>query len=224
MYNFWKTSACTSGCQLCRGLYVASIPMEGLRDGEHTLKLLVRNDCGAVDIAETHFVVSSTLVPRAETQPIHENPVVLSDVNPEERMGLAPPVVSVITDKRTYLRGFDERIQVSSIVVDSYGEYLGDLTPEAFAIAIDGGIIDGIVLTETSAQGCENLIQNTNLFYRDKCGSSSSSRFFTARVASNDIHAVITDELDMAAVVALIALICAFSFVSLQQFRRVHDA
>ncbi|PIR48250.1 hypothetical protein COU80_05475 [Candidatus Peregrinibacteria bacterium CG10_big_fil_rev_8_21_14_0_10_55_24] len=223
-YNFWKTSACTDGCQLCRGLYVASIPMEGLRDGEHTLKLLVRNDCGAVDIAETHFIVSSTLVPRAETQPIHETPVLLSDVNPEERMGFAPPVVSVITDKRTYLRGFDESIRVSGIVVDGYGAYLGDLPAEAFTTAIDGGIIDGVVFTETSAQGCESLIQNINLLYRNKCGSSSATHWLTARVVEDHGRAVIADERDRAAVIALIALACALSFVSIKHFRTDFDA
>ena len=161
--NQSTNSVCTDTCELCSGLYSATLDLKKINEGEHIVKVKVDTSCGKSTVKEASFLFSKTLDLSQVDVKTHKIASELKNNLRSNFIGYKSPKVSMITDKGRYLKGFDKGVMMNIIVADADGNVIHNLPPPAFTVALDGKIVkDIMVITDVSEQ-CSKIVNDNNM-------------------------------------------------------------
>ncbi|MBU2259898.1 DUF4215 domain-containing protein [Patescibacteria group bacterium] len=150
---------CTQSCQLCFGLYLATIDLSTISEGEHIVKVRANNQCGVWAVEEAIITVDSNATLYPPDVPVHDLDIPLRSTFAEMRRGITPMHISLITNKDRYVLGIDEFIHMTLIVADDNGYIVPLLPQEALAVAIDGKLISDVSFEEIISEGCTQQLE-----------------------------------------------------------------
>ena len=158
--NQSTNSACTDTCELCSGLYSATLDLKKINEGEHIVKVKVDTSCGKSTVKEATFLFSKTLNLSQVDVKTHKIATGLKNNLKSNFIGYKSPKVSMVTDKGRYLKGFDKGVMMNIIVADANGNVIHNLPPPAFTVALDGKIVKDIMVITDVSEKCSKIINN----------------------------------------------------------------